>query len=73
MESKIVIDLVNIGSEQTKGTYKTTEKLVWFLNYCKTNPEANIRYHASVMVFHIHSDTSYLYENQSKISVIRNC
>jgi hypothetical protein len=30
------------------------------LDYLATHPEATIRYHASDMVLHIHSDASYL-------------
>jgi hypothetical protein len=30
------------------------------LNYLSTHPDATIRYHASDMILHIHSDASYL-------------
>lgn len=37
-----------------------------FLNYCATHPDAKIRYHASDMILHIHTDASYLSEPQAK-------
>jgi hypothetical protein len=33
---------------------------------CNTHPETKIRYHASDMILHIHSDASYLSENEAK-------
>jgi hypothetical protein len=41
-------------------------KVIKLLNYCNTHPETKIRYHASDMILHIHSDVSYLSENESK-------
>jgi hypothetical protein len=36
------------------------------LKYCNTHPETKIRYHASDMILHIHSDASYLSEKEAK-------
>jgi hypothetical protein len=44
----------------------TADKVIKLLNYCNTHPETKIRYHASDMILHIHSDTSYLSENEAK-------
>jgi hypothetical protein len=44
----------------------TADKVIKLLNYCNTHPETKVRYHASNMVLHIHSDASYLSENESK-------
>eukprot|EP00957_Ditylum_brightwellii_P203468 15334726-Ditylum_brightwellii.AAC.1 len=49
-----------ITAEQEHPTSKTAAAIVQLLNYCATHPEATIRYHASGMVLHIHSDASYL-------------
>ena len=38
-----------------------------FLDYCATHPDAKIRYHASDMQLWIHSDASYLGEQEGKI------
>jgi hypothetical protein len=48
-----------LASEQLKSTEVTADKLIKLLNYCNTHPETKIRYHASDMILHIHSDASY--------------
>jgi hypothetical protein len=52
--------LNDIATEQTKATEKTQEATNQILDYLATHPDATIRYHASDMVLHIHSDASYL-------------
>jgi hypothetical protein len=49
-----------IATEQTKATEKTQAATTQLLDYLATHPDATIRYHASVMILHIHSDASYL-------------
>jgi hypothetical protein len=39
---------------------------MWLLNYADSNPHATIRYSASDMVLHIHSDASYLSEPKAR-------
>jgi hypothetical protein len=56
-----------LASEQSRATSVTADKLIKLLNYCNTHPETKIRYHASYMILHIHSDASYLSENEAKI------
>jgi hypothetical protein len=55
-----------LASEQSKATAATAEKVIKLLNYCNTHPETKIRYHASAMILHIHSDASYLSEKEAK-------
>jgi hypothetical protein len=50
----------DIVTEQTKATEKTQAATNQLLDYLATHPDAAIRYHASDMILHIHSDTSYL-------------
>jgi hypothetical protein len=50
----------DIVTEQTKVAEKTQAATNQILDYLATHPDATIRYHASDMVLHIHSDTSYL-------------
>ena len=50
----------DIGSQQSKPTATTTKHLCQLLDYAASNPNATIRYHASGMVLHVHSDVSYL-------------
>jgi hypothetical protein len=55
-----------LASEQSNATYNTADKVIKLLNYCNTHPETKKRYHASDMILHIHSDASYLSENEAK-------
>jgi hypothetical protein len=55
-----------LESEKSKATNVTADKVIKLLNYCNTHPETKIRYHACDMILHIHSDASYLSENESK-------
>jgi hypothetical protein len=48
--------LNDIATEQTKATEKTQAATNQMLDYLATHPDATIRYHASDMVLHIHSD-----------------
>jgi hypothetical protein len=52
--------LNDIATEQTKATEKTQVATNQLLDYLATHPDATIRYHASDMKLHIHSDASYL-------------
>eukprot|EP00957_Ditylum_brightwellii_P022599 1704628-Ditylum_brightwellii.AAC.1 len=49
-----------IATKQEHPTSETAAAIVKLLNYCAMHPEATVRYHASGMVLHIHSDASYL-------------
>jgi hypothetical protein len=55
-----------LASEQSNVTEVTADKVIKLLNYCNTHPETKICYHASDMILHIHSDASYLSENEAK-------
>ena len=52
--------LNDIGSQQSKPTNITADQLCQLLDYAASNPDATIRYKASDMILHIHSDGSYL-------------
>jgi hypothetical protein len=52
--------LDDIATGQTKATGKTQATTNQLLDYLATHPDAAIRYHASDMILHIHSDASYL-------------
>jgi hypothetical protein len=54
-----------LASKQSNATKITAEKVIKLLNYFNTHPETKIRYHASDMILHIHSDASYLSENEA--------
>jgi hypothetical protein len=52
--------LNDIATEQTKATEKAQEATNQKLDYMAAHPKATIRYHASNVILHIHSDASYL-------------
>jgi hypothetical protein len=60
VDPTVLMPLNNIAKEQTKATDKTQAATNQLLDYLATHPYATIRYHASDMILHIHSDASYL-------------
>jgi hypothetical protein len=60
IDNTMLVALGDLASAQTKGTQKTLDAVTWLLNYAATHPDATIRYHASGMILHVHSDGSYL-------------
>jgi hypothetical protein len=66
VDPTLIMDINVLASEQSKATAVTADKVIKLLNYCNTHPETKIRYHASDMILHIHSDASYLSEREAK-------
>jgi hypothetical protein len=60
LDPTVLMPLNDIATEQTKATEKTQAATNQLLDYLATHPDATIRYHASDMILHIHSDASYL-------------
>jgi hypothetical protein len=60
VDPTVLMPLNDITMEQTKATEKTQAATNQLLNYLATHPDATIRYHASDMIVHLHSDASYL-------------
>jgi hypothetical protein len=60
VDPTVLMPLNDIATEQTKVTEKTQAATNQMLDYLATHPDAIIRYHASDMVLHIHSDASYI-------------
>jgi hypothetical protein len=60
VDPTLIMPINVLASEQSNATEITADKVIKLLNYCKTHPETKIRYHASAMILHIHSDASYL-------------
>jgi hypothetical protein len=52
--------LNDLATAQSRGTQATAMAMTHFLNYCATHPDATIRFKASNMLLHVHSDASYL-------------
>jgi hypothetical protein len=66
VDPTLIIPINVLASEQSKATEVTADKVIKLLNYCNTHPETKIRYNASDMILYIHSDASYLSENESR-------
>jgi hypothetical protein len=60
VDPTVLMPLNDIATEQTKATGKTQAATNQLLDYLATHPGATIRYHASDMILHIHSDASYI-------------
>jgi hypothetical protein len=60
VDPTVLMPLSDIATEQTKSTEKTQAATNQLLDYLATRTEATIKYHASDMILHIHSNTSYL-------------
>jgi hypothetical protein len=67
VDPTLIMPINVLASKQSRSTAVTSDKVIKLLNYCNTHPETKIRYHASGMILHIHSDASYLSENEAKI------
>jgi hypothetical protein len=66
VDPTLIMPINVLASEQSKATAITADKVIKILNYCNTHPETKIRYHASDMIQHIHSDALYLSEHEAK-------
>jgi hypothetical protein len=68
VDPTLIMPINVLASEQSKATAVTADTIIKLLNYCNTHPETKIRYHASDMILHIHSDASYLRKRSQKQS-----
>jgi hypothetical protein len=69
VDPNVLIPLNDISTEQKKTTEKTQAATDQLLDYLATHPDATIRYHASYMILHIHSDPSYLSVSNTRSSI----
>jgi hypothetical protein len=69
VDPTLIMPINVLASEQSNATEVTAHKVIKLLNYCNPHQETKIRYHASYMILHIDSDTSYLSENEAKSRV----
>ena len=60
VDNTMLVAISTLASVQAQGTKATMDAAIHLLNYCATHPNATIRYKASDMVLHVHSDASYL-------------
>jgi hypothetical protein len=60
VDPTVLMPLNDIATEQNEATEKMQAATNQLLDYLATHPDATIRYHASDMILHIHSDAPYL-------------
>jgi hypothetical protein len=65
----MLVALGSLAAAQAQGTQATAKACTKLLNYAATHPEATIRFKASDMILHIHSDASYLSEPKARSRV----
>jgi hypothetical protein len=62
VDPTLIMPINVLASEKSRSIAVAADKVIKLINYCNTHPETKIRYHASNMILHIHSDASYLSE-----------
>jgi hypothetical protein len=66
LDYTMLVALGTIVSNQSKGTQATAQALTQILNYAAAHPDATVRYTASDMYLHIHSDSDASYLSKAK-------
>jgi hypothetical protein len=66
IDCTMLVVLGIVASNQSTGTHATAQALTQLLNYAAAHPDATVRYTASDMYLHIHSDVSYLSEAKAR-------
>ena len=61
----MLVDLNSIDVEQANITEATAKAVNQMLNYAAMQSETITRYHASIMILHIHGDASFLSESRA--------
>jgi hypothetical protein len=69
IDNTMLVALSSLAAAQSKGTKATAKACARLLNYAATHSDAVIRYKASEMILHIHSDASYLSEPHARSRV----
>ncbi len=66
VDPTMLVALNAIATQQALPTQKTMERVKQLLDYCASQEEAILTYHASDMVLAIHSDAGYLNESKAR-------
>ena len=66
VDATMLLALSAIAFDQSAPTENTTKKMLKFLDYVTTHPDAILTYSASNMILNVHSDASYLCEPKAK-------
>ena len=66
IDSTMLVALGSLASAQSNGTEAITTAVTQLLNYAACHPDAILRFSASEMALHVHSDASYLSEKKAR-------
>jgi hypothetical protein len=66
VDATMLVALNAIATQQASPTQRTLARVKQLLDYCASQEEAVLTYHASNMVLAIHSDAGYLNESKSR-------
>ena len=66
VDATMIVALGTIAAQQSIATQTTSKCVNHLLDYCHTNTDAKLRYHASDMILHIHSYASYNSEAKAR-------
>ena len=66
VDNTLLVALSALTSKQSSTTERTNKSINQLLDYCHTNPNATLKYKASNMKLHIHSDAGYLNESKAR-------
>jgi hypothetical protein len=66
IDCTVLVALDTVNSSHSKGTQANAQAITQLLNYAAAHLDVVIRYTASNMYLHIHSDASYLSDAQAK-------
>jgi hypothetical protein len=66
VDNTMLVPLGTLAAAQTSATINTEKAITQFLDYAATHPSAVVRYRASDMTLHVHSDASYLSESKAR-------
>ena len=69
VDGTLMYTLNELASAQSKGTQATMQATKNMMEYCHTHSDAKVRYCASQMKLHIHSDASYLSASKARSRV----
>ena len=66
VDATLLVPLSSIAAHQAAPTEHTRELVHQLLDFCATQEDAVLTYHASDMILAVHSDTGYLNENKAR-------
>lgn len=66
VDPTMLVTLYAIATQQASPTQQTLERIKHLLDYCSSQEEAILTYHASDMVLAVHSDAGYLNESKAR-------